>query len=98
MVGAVCPICGKGYAIPTGRGREMVVTKFLTHKDTCKLPGDDEFVKVGNRVGIVIDTHAITTDYPLFEIQMPSGRSNVFHASEVTRLDDQESGRRKFFD
>jgi hypothetical protein len=44
------------------------------------------------------DTKPITTDYPLFEIQMPSGRSNVFHASEVTRLDDQEFGRRKFFE
>ena len=46
MVDAMCPVCGKAYAIPEGRGREMVVTKFLSHKDTCKLPEEDEFVKV----------------------------------------------------
>lgn len=76
----------------------MVVTKFLTHKDNCILPDDDEFVKVGGRVGIVVDTHDGKERYPLYEIQMPSGRSNVFHAAEVTRLDDQDHGRRKFYE
>ena len=76
----------------------MVVTKFLTHKDSCQLPDEDEFVKVGGRVGIVIDTHTNVTDYPLYEVQMPSGRSNVFHASEVSRFEDQDSGRRIFYE
>ncbi len=98
MVDASCPVCGKSYAIPDGRGREMVVTKFLAHKDTCQLPAEDEFVKVGGRIGIVIDTQASMAEYPLYEIQMPSGRSNVFHASEVSRMEDQDHGRRKFFE
>ncbi len=98
MVNAFCPVCGKTYSIPDGRGKEMVVTKFLSHKEICHLPDDDEFVKVGGRVGIVIDTHGGRDDYPIFEVQMPSGRSNVFHAAEVTRLEDQDLGRRKFYE
>jgi hypothetical protein len=76
----------------------MVVTKFLSHKDACQLPDDDEFVKVGGRIGIVVDVHDLSTDYPMFEVQMPSGRSNVFRAAEVTRLPDQDMGREKFFE
>ena len=76
----------------------MVVTKFLSHKDKCQLPGEDEFVKVGGRVGIVVESHAGRDDFPSFEVQMPSGRSNVFRASEVVRLDDQDSGRNKFYE
>lgn len=98
MVNAACPICGKVYSIPEGRGREMVVTKFLSHKDSCQLPGEDEFVMVGGRIGVVVDARPGREMFPLYEVQMPSGRSNVFRASEVSRLDDQEDGRRKFFD
>ena len=98
MVDAVCPVCGKAYAIPDGRGKEMVVTKFLAHKDNCTLPMEDEFVKVGGRVGIVIDTQTSIAEYPLYEVQMPSGRSNVFHASEVSRFEDQNTGRRIFYE
>ena len=98
MVDAVCPVCGKSYAIPEGRGREMVVSKFLSHKDNCKLPNEDEFVKVGGRVGVVIDSKTSLAKYPLYEIQMPSGRSNLFHASEVTRLEDQDLGRQRFYE
>ena len=72
MVDAVCPICGKSYSIPSGRGREMVVTKFLVHKDNCQLPEEDEFVKVGGRVGIVVDSHSRVGRYPAYEVQMPS--------------------------
>jgi hypothetical protein len=98
LVDAVCPVCGKNYLIPDGRGREMVVSKFLAHKDFCQLPVDDEFVKVGGRVGIVIDTHVDREEYPKYEVQMPSGRSNVFNAAEVSRMNDQDSGRRIFYD
>lgn len=97
MVEAACPVCGKRYTIPEGRGREMVVTKFLAHKDTCELPDEDEFVKVGARVGIVVETRRGKEPFPYFEVQMPSGRSDVFRASEVSRLDDQEIGRRQFY-
>jgi hypothetical protein len=76
----------------------MVVTKFLTHKDACQLPDDEEFVKVGGRVGIVVDIHDPSADYPMYEVQMPSGRSNVFRAAEITRLSDQNLGRQKFYE
>ncbi len=98
MIDAICPVCGKGYAIPTSRGKEMVVTKFLSHKDHCQLPDENEFVKVGGRVGIVVESHAGRDEFPFFEVQMPSGRSNVFRASEVVRLDDQDTGRNKFYE
>ena len=97
MVDAVCPVCGKRYSIPKGRGREMVVTKFLSHKDNCRLPDEDEFVKVGGRVGIVIDVND-GRGIPLFDVQMPSGRTNTFRASEITRMPDQSEGRRIFYD
>lgn len=76
----------------------MVVTKFLAHKDSCTLPSEDEFVKVGGRIGIVIEAQESVADYPLYEVQMPSGRSNVFRAAEVSRIDDQDRGRRSFYD
>jgi hypothetical protein len=98
MADAICPVCGKAYAVPDGRGREMVVTKFLAHKDACELPREDEFVKVGGRIGVVIETQESMARYPLYEVQMPSGRSNTFHASEVHRIEDQEDGRRRFYE
>lgn len=76
----------------------MVVTKFLAHKDSCRLPSEDEFVKVGGRVGIVIDSQINVADYPLYEVQMPSGRSTLFHASEVSRYEDQAVGKRIFYE
>jgi hypothetical protein len=98
LVDAVCPVCGKHYAIPSGRGRELVVTKFLNHKDACQLPSEDEFVKVGGRVGIVIESRPKVEAYPVFEVQMPSGRTNNFRAAEITRMDDQDEGRRQFYE
>lgn len=98
MTNAVCPLCGKAYSIPSSRGKEMVVTKFLSHKDSCILPLEDEFVKVGGRVGIVIESQVGKDSFPMYEIQMPSGRSNVFRASEVSRIDDQDHGRLKFYE
>ena len=98
MVDAACPICGKRYHIPQGRGREMVVTKFLAHKDNCQLPSEDEFVKVGGRVGIVVDIDEGRGATPLFEVQMPSGRTTMFSAAEVNRLPDQDEGRRIFYE
>ena len=76
----------------------MVVTKFLNHKDVCQLPGEDEFVRVGGRVGIVIDTRSGRDAFPRYEVQMPSGRSNVFRAAEISRINDQETGRRIFYE
>jgi hypothetical protein len=74
----------------------MVEDKFLRHKDGCELPCEDEFVKVGGRIGVVVEADIDTNPYPMFEVQMPSGRTNTFRASEVVRV-DQEDGRRKFY-
>jgi len=77
----------------------MVVTKFLAHKDNGQLPDDDEFVAVGGRVGIVVDRHLVRPGrIPSFEVQMPSGRTSLFHAAEISRIDDQELGRRRFYE
>jgi hypothetical protein len=46
----------------------------------------------------VIESQESIARYPLFEVQMPSGRSNTFHASEVSRLEDQDRGRREFYE
>ncbi len=74
----------------------MVEDKFLRHKDRCELPCEDEFVKVGGRIGVVIEANTNANPYPNFEVQMPSGRTNTFRASEVIRV-DQDDGRRKFY-
>jgi hypothetical protein len=75
----------------------MVVTKFLAHKDVCELPEEDEFVKVGGRVGVVVECHDGDGDYPRYEVQLPSGRTNTFRASEVSRLPNQSEGKRQFY-
>ena len=74
----------------------MVEGKFLRHKDNCTLPCEDEFVKVGGRIGVVIEANIDANPYPRFEVQMPSGRTNTFRASEVIRV-DQDDGRRRFY-
>jgi hypothetical protein len=76
----------------------MVVTKFLHHKDNCELPAEDEFVRVKGRIGIVVESRVGTGKYPVFEVQLPSGRMNSFSASEVTRLPDQKEGRKRFYE
>jgi hypothetical protein len=98
MADAVCPICGKVYKIPGGKGRWMIGNKFLDHKDGCTLPCEDEFVQVGSRVGVVTEVIPPTgRPFPRFNVQFPSGREDVFNAHEVERYQDQESGRRRFY-
>ncbi len=97
MVKVACPVCGKVYIIPERRGRTMVETHFLRHKDACRLPLKDEYVRVAYRVGVVIETNIDADPYPKFEVQMPSGRTSTFRASEVVRV-DQEEGRRRFYE
>jgi hypothetical protein len=94
---AICPICGRHYTVPEGRGREMVITKFLAHKDNCELPKEDEFVRIDGRVGVVLECNDGKGQYPSYEVQMPSGRTSVFPASKVERLSDQDEGKRRFF-
>ena len=93
-----CPICGKGYTIPEGRGRAITETYFLRHKDRCRLPADEEFVLVRYTVAIAIERNDGAQEFPLFTVQYPSGRTRDFRASEVKRFEDQEEGRRRFYD
>ena len=53
-------------------------------------------MKVGGRIGVVVEAELDANPYPMFEVQMPSGRTNTFRASEVIRV-DQEDGRRRFY-
>jgi hypothetical protein len=94
---AECPICGKVYRIPEGRGRAVVETFFLRHKDSCRLPAEDEFVRVGTIVGVVMEVHDDGKRKPLCTVQYPSGRMRDFRAREVKRFEDQEEGRRRFY-
>jgi|MudIll2142460700_1097286.scaffolds.fasta_scaffold1509635_1 hypothetical protein len=93
-----CPICGKPYKIPDGKGRWMVGDKFLEHKDKCTLPREDEFVSIGGRVGVVIEVHVLGRAFPRFTVQFPSGREDVFPAHRVERFGDQDEGRRRFYE
>ena len=40
----------------------------------------------------------VKNTYPMFEIQMPSGRTSAFRASEVFRIPDQDDGRSRFYE
>ena len=98
MTEVQCPICGKGYTIPEGRARVIVEGHFLRHKDRCRLPAEDEFVRVGTTVAIAVEVNDKRQGFPHFTVQYPSGRTRDFRASEVKRFEDQEEGRRRFYD
>ena len=98
MTEVQCPICGKGYTIPEGRARTVTETYFLRHKDRCRLPAEDEFVRVGTTVAVTIEINDKRQGFPHFTVQYPSGRMRDFRASEVKRFEDQEEGRRRFYD
>lgn len=98
MADAECPICGKVYRIPEGKGRWMIGDKFLEHKDNCSLPKEDEFVQVGSRVGVVIEMHPMPgKPFPRFTVQFPSGREDVFPSHQVERVKDQAEGKLRFY-
>ncbi len=98
MTEVQCPICGKGYTIPEGKARAVVEGHFLRHKDRCRLPAEEEFVLVRYTVAIAVERSEGARGFPLFTVQYPSGRTRDFPASEVRRFEDQEEGRRRFFD
>ena len=97
MADVTCPICGKTYTIPEGRGRVMVETRFLQHKDACRLPSEDEYVRVMSRVGVVVEVRDGPRGFPVLTVQFPSGRMRDLGASEVAVVPDQEEGRRRFY-
>ena len=98
MVEVACPVCGKEYTIPTGRGRAMVETRFLRHKDACRPPREDEYVRFASAVGVVVEVRDGPRGFPVLTVQFPSGRMRDLGASEVAVVSDQEEGRRRFYE
>ena len=98
MVKSWCPVCGKVYDIPTGRGRATVETRFLRHKDACRLPREDEYVRFASAVGVVVEVRDGPRGFPVLTVQFPSGRMRDLGASEVAVVPDQEEGRRRFYE
>ena len=97
MTEAVCPICGRTYNIPDGRGRAMVETRFLRHKDACRLPGVGDVVRVGNTLGVVDEVDGGPGDFPVVTVHYASGREIALRAYAVGRVRDQEAARERFF-
>ena len=97
MVEARCPVCGKVYNIPEGASRRVVETKFLRHKDTCRVPELGEMVRVSGALAIVDDVNEGSEEFPLLTVHYPSGRESVLRAAEVGRVRDQDVARDRFF-
>jgi len=85
------------YSIPDGRGRVMLETKFLRHKDACSLPFLGEMVRVGASLAIVDGVDEGTGEFPLLTVHLPSGREQVLEAGQVGRVRDQDAARERFF-
>jgi len=98
MTDVTCPVCGKTFSIPEGRGRAVVESHFLRHKDACRLPREDEFVRVTSRVGVVVEVRDGPRGFPVLTVQFPSGRMRDLGACEVAVVPDQEEGRRRFYE
>ena len=75
----------------------MVETRFLNHKDTCKLPDEESFVRAGSRVGIVVEVMEHHRLFPKVTVQFPSGSMREYPASEVSFLKDQDVARERFY-
>lgn len=97
MVEARCPICGKVFNIPEGRGRAMVETRFLHYKDACDLPSLGEIVRVDPALAIVDAVDEGEGDYPLLTVHLPSGRERVLVVGDERRVRDQKAARERFF-
>ena len=96
MTEARCPICGKVYSIPEGASRRVVETKFLRHKDACRVPELGELVRVGGALAIV-DGVDRGGEFPLLTVHLPSGRESVVRVAVVGRVRDQDATRERFF-
>ena len=97
MAEARCPVCGKVYNIPDGVGRTMIETKFLKHKDRCRVPEVGEFVRVRSALVIVDEVDGESEEFPVLTVRYPSGRESVVGASQVGRVQDLAVARERFF-
>jgi hypothetical protein len=97
MAEARCPVCGRLFKVPAGPGRAMVETRFLGHKDGCRVPVAGEFVRVQGYVALVEQVDDGSEEYPLLTVRYPSGRESVLRAAVVYAIEDQEAARERFF-
>jgi len=97
LVEARCPVCGKVYNIPEGTSRMVVETKFLKHKDACRLPVLGDLVRVGGALAIVDGVDEGPGEFPLLTVHYPSGRESVLEVAMVGRVRDMDEARERFF-
>jgi hypothetical protein len=97
MAEARCPVCGRVFNVPEGPGRAMIEAKFLRHKDGCRVPEVDKFVRVTSYVALVEEVDVASEEYPLLTVRYPSGRASVVRAAVVYCIEDQEAARERFF-
>ena len=76
----------------------MVESHFLRHKDACRPPHEDEYVRFASAVGVVVEVRDGPRGFPVLSVQFPSGRMRDFSAQEVAVVPDQEEGRRRFYE
>jgi hypothetical protein len=90
-------VCGRPFNVPEGPGRAMIETRFLRHKDGCRVPVAGEFARVQSYVVIVEEVDGETEEHPLLTVRYPSGCESVVRAAVVYAIEDQEAARERFF-
>ncbi|NOQ53696.1 MAG: hypothetical protein GQ558_03720 [Thermoplasmata archaeon] len=96
MVEARCPVCGKLYEIAGSGNPRAVEGHFLKHKDNCNVPRPGEFVRVVSSVVLVLDVDGETEEFPLLEVEYPSGRKGIYRLAHVGRVRDQGQAAEKY--
>ena len=96
MVEAICPICGRLYDIVGSGSPGVVEAKFLKHKDNCEVPRPGEFVRVMSSVVRVLDVDEESEEFPLLEVEYPSGRKGVYRLAHLGRVRDQGQAEEKY--
>ena len=96
MVEARCPVCGKLYEIVGSGNPRAVEGHFLKHKDNCMVPQHGEFVRVVSSVVRVLDVDEVSEEFPLLEVEYPSGRKGTYRLAHVGRVRDQAQASEKY--
>ncbi len=89
MVDAICPVCGRLYEIAGSGNPRAVEGHFLKHKDNCRVPRPGEFVRIMSSVVLVLDVNEKSEEFPLLEVEYPSGRTRTCRLAHVGRVRDQ---------
>lgn len=96
MADAICPICGKVYDVGGGQNRWAVEGLFLKHKDACTVPDEGEFIRVVSAVVRVLSVDRESEEFPLVEVEFPSGRKGVYRLGSLGRVRDQAKAATRF--